>query len=395
MRDIMKQVKEAHVSEYECVPDIVVTSPGRFHLIGEHSWFCKDKTLSMAVNLPVYVAISKRSDSSLKFYFAQLNERKKANISSLKFKREDRWANAVKAVVYGYSHSGFSVQGMNVTVYSEILPSSGFGITTAIKVATAFAIRKVFKLDCDDSQMIHAIELGNTAFLNTGNYKADIFAALYAKEKTLLLTDHATNTFEYIDYPFTDKKIMLTDARVPRISLWNESSIHEADSVLLLGELKERKKNVYGGWQYETNVTEINEVLSVVNKDTKNKLLCIMREHADLISARSALLKNDFSKFARSVNHSHESMKELFEVSCPEIDWIIKRVNELEPNLVELRNPVTCGRITGKGFGRCLYAFIRDKDKEAYNAKLAEYDRIFGFHPSTYEVKPARGVHAV
>ncbi|MBQ9630417.1 MAG: galactokinase [Treponema sp.] len=387
----MKQVKEAHISEYECVPNVMATCPGRFHLIGEHSWFFKDKTLSMAVNLPVYVAISKRDDSSLRFYFPQLNERKKGNVSSLKFKREDRWANAVKAIIYSYMHSGFSLTGMNVTVYSDILPSAGFGITTAIKVSTAIAIRSLYKLECSDEKMISIIEKGNSSFLNTENYKADIFAALYAKEKTLLLTDYATNTYEHIDYPFADKKIMLTDARVPRISVWNESSIHEAEPVLLLGELKERKKNVYGGWQYETNATEINEVLSVVTKDVRNKLLCIMREHGDLLSARTALLKNDFSKFARAVNHSHESMKELFEISCPEIDWILKRVGELEPNLAELRNPVTCGRITGKGFGRCLYAFIRKTDEEAYNGKLNEYDRIFGFHPVTYEVKPAKG----
>ena len=105
----MKQVKEAHISEYECVPNVMATCPGRFHLIGEHSWFFKDKTLSMAVNLPVYVAISKRDDSSLRFYFPQLNERKKGNVSSLKFKREDRWANAVKAIIYSYMHSGFSL----------------------------------------------------------------------------------------------------------------------------------------------------------------------------------------------------------------------------------------------------------------------------------------------
>ena len=86
---------------------------------------------------------------------------------------------------------------------------------------------------------------------------------------------------------------------------------------------------------------------------------------------------------------------DLYNLSCPEIDWILKRVTELEPKLEFIREPVTCGRITGKGFGRCLYAIIRKEDVEPYMKKLSEYERIFGFTPSTYEVKPARGVHAV
>ena len=80
----MKAVNDAHELEYGGKPDIVAKAPGRFHLIGEHSWFFKDKTMSMAVNLPIYVAVSKRDDTSIKFYFHQLNERKKAINAVLK-----------------------------------------------------------------------------------------------------------------------------------------------------------------------------------------------------------------------------------------------------------------------------------------------------------------------
>ena len=61
----MNLVNDAHETEYGEFPSITVSAPGRFHLIGEHSWFFRDKTLSMAVNLPVYVAVSVRDDASL------------------------------------------------------------------------------------------------------------------------------------------------------------------------------------------------------------------------------------------------------------------------------------------------------------------------------------------
>ena len=68
----MDIVKKLHKKEYSVSPAVVASAPGRFHLIGEHTWFFRDKTLSMAVNLPVYVAVSKRKDQNLCFNFVQL-----------------------------------------------------------------------------------------------------------------------------------------------------------------------------------------------------------------------------------------------------------------------------------------------------------------------------------
>ncbi|MBP5447759.1 MAG: hypothetical protein J6X95_06680 [Treponema sp.] len=102
-----KDIYAAHKKEYGENPKVVISTPGRFHLMGEHScWFFKDKTLSMAINIPVYVAVSLRDDTALKFHFVQLKERKKSDLTNLKVKKEDRWANILKAVVYGYISSG-------------------------------------------------------------------------------------------------------------------------------------------------------------------------------------------------------------------------------------------------------------------------------------------------
>ena len=391
----MKAVNDAHELEYGGKPDIVAKAPGRFHLIGEHSWFFKDKTMSMAVNLPIYVAISKRDDTSIKFYFHQLNERKKASLTSLKMKKEDRWANAVKAIVYGFTSGGFTLGGMNITIYSEIIPSAGFGITTAIKASAAVAIKNLFNLNCSDMELLQVIERGNRRFLQNNNYIADNFAALFSKKNNIIITDHFKNTWDYVPFNFEDKKVLLVDTKVPRVTVWNEESLHEPQYALIMGDLRERKQNVYGGWRYIDDVTDINEQLSEVGEDARRKLISVLYEHNDVLAAREGIAKGDFFKFASAVNHSHETMRDMFNISCPEIDWILKRVNELEPNLDFVRNPVTCGRITGKGFGRCLYAIMREGDVENFKAKITEFEKIFGFHPDVYEVEAADGAAMV
>ena len=391
-----KEIYEAHKKEYGQNPKVVISTPGRFHLMGEHScWFFKDKTLSMAVNIPVYVAVSLREDTALRFHFVQLKEKKKSDVTNLRLKKEDRWANILKAVIYGYIASGFELGGMDFTVYSEILPSAGFGITSAIKAGTALAIKKAQKINCEDAQLLQILDRGNRIFLKTGNLIADNFAALYSEPDSMILTDYAKQSYENIPFDFSGYKILLTDAKVPRVSIWNEDEIREPEHALLLGDLKERKKGVPGGWVYDTNPTIVNETLSVVSEDMRQKLLYIIYEHGHILDAIDGIQKGKFTKFARAVNTSHKLLQENYRLSCPEIDWILKRVWELEPNLVDIREPVTCGRITGKGFGRCLYAIVRDSDEEVYRKKLSEYSRIFGFEAETFEVKPAKGAHQV
>lgn len=388
----MDEVIQQHKKEYGRRPDVVVSAPGRFHLMGEHTWFFRDKTLSMGINLPVYVAVSLRKDLELNMNFVQMGEKNHAGMAQLKIKKEDRWAASIKAVILAFCDSGFECRGMDVTVWTQVLPSAGFGITSAVKVALAWAVRKAFSFDCGDTALLKVLEKANRKFLGLNNLKADNFTAVYSREKTLVLTDYGNGTCQNVPFDFEGKTIVLTDAEVPRITTWNEESLFQPENVLLLGELKEIKSNVFGGWQYEENRSEIAEVFSVVSEDTKRRLSCVMQEHKNVLDAVNALSKGDFSMFARSVNKSHEIMRDLYDVSCPEIDWLLKRIQDIAPSHDYIRSPESCGRITGKGFGRCTYSILRAEDLDKYREKLSEYERIFGFSPKLYEVRPAEGV---
>ena len=120
--------------------------------------------------------------------------------------------------------------------------------------------------------------------------------------------------------------------------------------------------------------------------------LSIMKEHKSVQDAVKGLTTNDFALFARSVNKSHDNMRDLYAISCPEIDWLVKRVLEFD-SAASGRNPTAASRITGKGFARCTYTIIKNSDVPVYAQKIAEYERIFGFHPSFYTVKPVGGAH--
>ncbi len=298
-------------------------------------------------------------------------------------------------MIYGFISGGFEIKGMNFTIYSDILPSAGFGINTAMKVGSAYAINELQKLNCDEPQILQAMARGNLRFLNSNHYLSDILAAIHSDKKSLVLTDHATKSCQLLPFDYPEKKIILVDTKVPRVNIWNEEIIREPESALLLGELKDRKSYVRGGWRYEENPHEVNLVLSIAPEMIHKKLNSIIKEHQFVLDAWDGLDKGSFGKFARAVNHSHENMRDEYEISCPEIDWVLKRLSEINPNNDDSRNPFNCGRITGKGFGRCLYAILDEKDVPEFNNKLSEFTKIFGFRTSSHIVEPAEGVHIV
>jgi galactokinase len=109
----------------------------------------------------------------------------------------------------------------------------------------------------------------------------------------------------------------------------------------------------------------------------------IVQELHRISEAEEALHKADFGSLSKIITHSHESLRDLYEVSCPEIDWLVKRAQEI--------NGVLGSRMTGRGFGGCTYTIIRDEAIPEYRKRLEDYERIFGFHPVIYEVKLSTG----
>ncbi|MCR4790568.1 MAG: galactokinase [Treponemataceae bacterium] len=376
-----EKVRSIHKDEYCTQPEVIVSSPGRVHLLGEHSWYFGDKTLSIAVNLPVFVAVSKRSDSLFYFSFHQLKEHKKANLSTLKYRKEDRWANFFKAMAYAFSNSGRKICGMDVTVYSDVLPSAGFGITTGMTVAFAIAINKIFNFGLDENSLLKIIESGYRLFLNQPFYRSDVYTALFAKKDCAILTDHSDGSYKYYPFKFPGESIILTDAKVPRISLWEEEDFYSEKNRSMLAKLKKKRNNKI---VYEDAASEINEILEGVSEDERRRLNSIIREYFFTSGAEEALEKSSLSNFVRFINKSHEMLADQFQISCPEIDWLVKRI--LESDAGKTQNFSSCSRIIGKGFGRCTFTLLAESDVENYMQKLIEYERIFGFHPLTYLV---------
>ena len=383
----MASVSECHESEYGSPPAVAAQAPGRFHLLGEHAWFAGGSALSMAINSTLSVAISPRSDASHRIYFATTGEHKKVSPSNVAFRREDRWVNSLKAVISALAEYGENVPGLNITIQTDIPLNAGLGNPNAMKSALAIALRtflhKGKKRKISDNTLISLLESANRSYLKIHPHRADLFCAFHARQGSFIKTDLRGGTCEHVAFPSKHYSILLVDTKVPRLSTREEFNERVQECI-------DAYNLVRGKRDMPADFSSIEESFLAempgISESVRREAIFVLNESNRAEGAAQALKAKDYAAFSKAVVHSHEDLRDRFEISCPELDWVVKRALEFSapetPDLV-------CSRLTGRGFGGCAYAILPTENVEAFKARLGEYERIFGFTPVLYHVQPS------
>jgi len=378
-----------HRTEYELeddrsVPVVIAEAPGRIHFLGDHSEPKAGLFLTAAVDRYARVAVSGRKDNSLRFYAADLGERKRTTLLNLKYKREDRWANYLKVAIHLFAERGYPVKGLNFTIAADIPQSVGLASSSAIEAATALALKGFFKANITEKELISSLVISKAMFFGINYNPVDYLIPFSAKRDQFLVVDESGFKVKRIKSPLGKYKLIVMDSRVPRMGIDDELKQRESDIKKGLDLLSHKKQ---GSTFRDFVTTDIVESMGNLPEEIRRRSLHIVQEIRRVHDADESLRRSDILSFTKIINNSHESLRDLYEVSCPEIDWLVKRAQELDG--------VLASRMTGQGFGGCTYTFIREDTVDDYRKRLDDYERIFGFHPVIYEMKLSGGCRLI
>ncbi|MFP4363949.1 MAG: galactokinase [Spirochaetia bacterium] len=376
----MDTLRAYHKKEYGHEPEVIVSAPGRVVLIGEHSQYNDGYVLPVGLNRRVKVALSRRRDNSLRFYAADFDERKRTTISNLKYKREDRWANLVKGVIYSYLQMGFDFRGVNCTISGEIPIGIGLASSAAIQIAAAMAVNAVNDLDSEQTQIIESARQSEARFMGDKTSTMDLLTCFYAESNAAFFLDTRSLEYHHIPLELGQVKVLITNSNIPAHFIENEEDERDRDCMECIQALS---KNNSATTLRDYTATDVRDSLGAIPETTRRRCLHIVEENQRVLDAEAALVKNDYNAFGKILSRSHESLRDLFEVSCPELDWLVKRA---------LETPGVYGsRMAGSGYGGCTVTFIQQEAIEDYKKRLFEYERIFGFKADTFICNPESG----
>jgi galactokinase len=371
-------------------PVVIAQAPGRIHFLGEH---CEPGTglyLSAAIDRSMQTAVSARKDNSLRFFAADFGERKRTTLANLKYKREDRWANYIKVAIFVFAELGFPIKGLDFTIAGDIPQQIGLASSSAIEVASAVALRGFLRAKINDQELIKRLAEAHTLFFGKNAKPADYIIGLSARKDQFLVVDETGFEVSRIKSPFSSCKILLIDSRVPRLGIDTELEARKENLKSALEILSHGRNGASAASQpnfREFAAMDIMELMGNLPEEIRRRSMHVVQDIHRISEAQDYLLNSDLQSFSRIIFHSHEGLRDLFEVSCPEIDWMVKRAQET--------SGVLGARMTGQGFGGCTYTIIKNESVHEYRNRIEDYERIFGFRPVMYEVKLATGARIV
>jgi galactokinase len=376
--------KEYDIDADRSEPVVIAEAPGRIHYLGEHGEPKAGLYLSSAIDRYARVAVSLRKDNSLRFFASDLGERKRTTLVNLQYKREDRWANYIKVAIHIFAELGYPVKGLNFTISGNIPPQIGLASSSALEVAAVIALKNFFQAAIRERDLLNRLTAAKTLFFGQNTSPVDYIIALAAKKDQFLIVDESTREVKKIKSPLTKYRILIMDSKVPRMGV--EDELKQRHAGIRKGlELLSHKKNSGSLRDYATS--DLVESMGNLPEEIRRRSMHVIQEIRRVNEAENCLRQADLPALSKIFYHSHESLRDLYEVSCPEVDWLVKRAQEIDG--------ILGSRMTGSGFGGCTYTFIKEDAIEEYKKRLEDYERIFGFHPVIYEVRPATGAKVV
>ncbi|MBN1647216.1 MAG: galactokinase [Spirochaetales bacterium] len=380
----MDALYNIHKEEFGSAPQVITAAPGLVNLLGGHTEYNEGYLLQAAVSQTVKVAISARDDNALRFFAADYSERKRTTIPNLKFKREDRWANYIKGICVSFLQYGFPLRGMNISVIADLQAGVGLASSAALETAAAEAIRQLFSLEVSKAQFLQIVSRVENDFIKTYQSLKGPLGCFLAKEGTAMFIDMRSLSVDHIPLTMDGCSFVITDSSIPVICSREETE-HRREKCRTCVELLSKKRPGTALRDYSEN--DLKQGMGLVPEPIRRLCMHVVSENTRVLEGKKALKKRDYVSFGKIMNRSHESLRDNYEVSCPELDWLIKRACETDG--------VLGSRMNGPGFCGSTVSLIRDDCLQNYMDQINDYEHIFGFAPKVYPLASSAGVRVL
>ncbi len=370
---------------FKSPPDIVSSAPGRINIIGEHTDYNQGYVLPAAINRRISFLASSRSDKKVRLWSENFKKRDEFSLDGLTFSEENKWANYVKGVFWALKNEGFDLKGINGLVWGDIPLEAGLSSSAALEVSVVVGLNKLFRLKLQPLRMALLAQKAENDFVGVKCGLMDQFISIFGrKNKALFLNCQSLrHNLSPVRLERAGLRILVYNTGVRRKLASSEYNKRRNETSRALEFLKK-----YGVKNYRQNALSLLEK----KKDEMDETLFkrarhVFSENRRVRKAVEALEKNNFRLLGELLFQSHQSLRDDYQVSCPELDL-----------LYEVGQGFTgClgARLVGAGFGGSGIALVEKERISAFKKKLLEEAEKRGFvSPEFYVFEVGEGATA-
>ncbi|SHG90624.1 galactokinase [Flagellimonas flava] len=361
---------------------IQVSSPGRINLIGEHTDYNDGFVLPAAIDKRIYMRLSKNgTKTTCRIKSRGFDSVLVADLFSLKPGTEG-WHNYVLGVLNELQLLTQGLKGFDCEMYTEVPAGSGVSSSAALECGLAYGLNELFELGLNKWQLIKLSQRAEHNFVGTKCGIMDQFSSVMGKKDHAMLLDCQSLDFEYIPTKLNPYVILMLNTNVTHnlsTSGYNTRREESASGLKIITDHFGVKNSFR-----EINMEMVEECRELLGDVRYRRCSYILEENQRVLKAAKALKKNDLLELGELLYRSHKGQSEKYEVSCPELDFLV----EFSKGTKEILG----SRMVGGGFGGCTLNLInKDAVVDYVERASIAYEKKFKIKLSHFVTVPSQG----
>ena len=379
---------------------LVVKSPGRINLIGEHIDYNHGFVLPAAIDKFIELAIGKRTDGAIHMVALDLGETIILPIHNLA-PHATVWVNYIIGVVdqvfnnLATNENNFAKikedfnGGFSICIQGNIPLGAGLSSSAAVECAVLFALNELYNLSLTKMQMALMAQSAEHKFAGVHCGIMDMFASLHGEKNKAILLDCDSLAFTYYPLALNDYSIVLFDTQIKHALASSEYNTRRLECEQGLKIIQEKYPTVKTFRDISLEQVEACLASNDVNRSkVYQRCKYVVEEIQRVQLAVQDLEKGDIQAFGKKMFETHKGLSKLYEVSCPELDFLVEAVSNNEN--------VLGARMMGGGFGGCTINIIKKSAVEEIIKELTtNYAKKMHKELAVYITSIEDGTHIV
>ncbi len=336
-----------------------------------------------AISFGTYLLISPNNNNTFRFKSLDFEETAEIALKN-KFKKDgNNWYNYPLGVINEFLNAGKQVEGLDMLFYGDIPIGSGLSSSASIEVVTAFALNELFNSGYTKLDLVKLSKSVENNFIGVNSGIMDQFAVAFGEKDKALMLNCDTLDYKAVDANLGDYTLVIINTNKSRRlseSKYNErvEECHQALAAL------QQKLNIIHLCDIDT--VKFDQYKYLIKDETVLKRAThVVAENGRVKLAAKVLENNQLGEFGKLMYASHDSLRDLYEVSGKELDAVVA---------YSRTNPDVAGaRMTGAGFGGCAIAIVKKSGFDNYCKQVTDYyKKEIGYVPSVYDSAICDGV---
>lgn len=360
----------------------VFTAPGRVNLIGEHTDYNGGFVFPAALTMATTVLARPRKDRQINLIATDLKQMVHANLDELEKYKGLKWGNYQLGVADELQKAGYRLCGCDLLYDDKVPLGSGLSSSAAIEIATAIALVSLGNTAFGARSEIDLVQMAKIAQIAEHNYVGvkcgimDQFASAMGKKDMAIFLDCRDMIWEMVPLKMKGCRLVLSHTNKKR-------SLGE-------GKYNERRSECEKGLaflqQALPKATCLRDVSAadfrihrglIPDPTVQKRVEHVIYEDERVLQSVKALKEGKLEEFGRLMNASHDSLRDLYEVTGMELDTLVDEARKIDG--------VLGSRMTGAGFGGCTVSLVREEQVQAFiNQVGAAYESKIGYPANFY-----------